>query len=393
MSDDLDRLSLETRLIHAGNDASTGSVTPPIYQTSTFAFADSAEMAHGAETPNFETFYTRYGNPNQGQVARVVASAEGGEAAIVAGSGMGIISTTALTLVGAGDHVVAQTQLYSGTRNLLNDLLPRFGIGVTFVDQTDTAAFEAAMRPNTKLVMLETPSNPLLGITDLDRVARIAHDRGALVSVDSTLATPVNQRPLAHGVDVVLHSATKYLGGHSDLIAGVAVASQSIVDRIWKTHIITGSALGPFEAWLLLRGLRTLDMRVAQHNRNAQAVAEYLAQHDRVRRAYYPGLPSHPGHDLARRQMRGFGGLLSFEIDGGFDDARRTVENLRLFRTAASLGGIESLAAQPAAMWPDVGESERAREMGAAPSLVRLSVGCENAGDLIDDLERALAQL
>ncbi len=387
----MDEFGIETKLLHADRRQHGQDVTPPIYQTSTFAFDDPEAMARGASAPNFETFYTRYGNPNQAQVGRVVAAIEGGQAAIVSASGMGAISTTVLTLVNAGDHVVAQMQLYSGTRNLLADLLPRFNVDVTFVDQTDTAAFEAAMRANTKLVMLETPSNPLLGITDLDAIVKLAHDRGALVSVDNTIATPINQRPLQHGVDIVLHSATKYLGGHSDLIAGVVVTSQELVARIWQTHIITGATLAPIAAWLLLRGLRTLDMRVAQHNRNAQAIAEFLSEHDRVRRVYYPGLPSHPGHDLARRQMRGFGGLLSFEIEGGFADAGKVVKKLQLFRSAASLGGVESLVAQPAAMWPDVGESENAREMGAAPSLIRLSIGCESIDDLIADLERALS--
>ncbi len=387
----MDEFGIETKLLHADRRHQGQDVTPPIYQTSTFAFDDPEAMARGASTPNFETFYTRYGNPNQAQVGRVVAAIEGGEAAIVAASGMGAISTTVLTLVNAGEHVVAQMQLYSGTRNLLADLLPRFNVDVTFVDQSDTAAFEAAMRPNTTLVIVETPSNPLLGITDLDAVVRIAHDRGALVSVDNTIATPVNQRPLQHGVDVVLHSATKYMGGHSDLIAGVVVASEELIARIWQTHIITGATLAPIAAWLLLRGLRTLDMRVGQHNRNAQAIAEFLSEQDRVRRVYYPGLPTHPNHDLARRQMRGFGGLLSFEIDGSFTDAAAAIAKLRLFRLAASLGGIESLVAQPAAMWPDVGESEQAHEIGGSPSLIRLSIGCENVDDLITDLEGALA--
>ncbi|HEV7178571.1 MAG TPA: aminotransferase class I/II-fold pyridoxal phosphate-dependent enzyme [Candidatus Baltobacteraceae bacterium] len=387
-----DGLGIETRLMHADRTGARGAnVTPPIYQTSTFAIDDPEAMARGASTPSYETFYTRHGNPNHGDAERVVASIEGGEAALVAGSGMGAISTTAIALVSAGDHIVAQTEIYSGTRHLLTWLLPRFGVDVTFVQQTDVAGFESAMRSNTKLVMLETPSNPLLGITDLRAVSNLGHAAGALVCVDNTIATPVNQRPLEAGVDVVVHSATKYLGGHSDLVAGAVVASRELIDRIWKMHIVIGATLGPFEAWLLLRGLRTLEMRVQQHNRNAQAIAEYLNSHRRVRTVYYPGLPSHPGHALAKTQMSGFGGLLSFEIEGGFDDARRAIDRMRLIHSAVSLGGVESLVAQPAAMWPDVAKSDRAREMGAAPSLVRLSVGCEQAGDLIADLEQSLA--
>jgi methionine-gamma-lyase len=386
---------IETQLIHASRgQRDDSSVATPIFQTSTFTFDDPAAMAKGALTPNFETFYTRYGNPNHADVERLLATIEGGEAAMVMGSGMGGITTTALSLVGSGDHVVAQRFTYAGTHALLTDVLPRFGVSVTLVDQTDTVAFAEAMRPETKLVMLESPSNPLLGIIDIEAVSRLAHERGALVSIDSTIATPINQNPLRLGADIVLHSATKYLGGHSDLIAGAVVTSQALIDRIWKTHIVVGSVLGPFEAWLLLRGLRTLDMRVDRQNRSAQAVAEHLAAHPRISRVFYPGLPSHPGHAVAARQMRGFGGLLSFEIDGSFDDARRAIANLRLIRNAVSLGGIESLVVQPAAMWPDIAESrEHADALGVTPSLVRLSVGTERVDDLIADLDNALAKL
>ncbi|HEX8805508.1 MAG TPA: aminotransferase class I/II-fold pyridoxal phosphate-dependent enzyme, partial [Candidatus Aquilonibacter sp.] len=333
----------------------------------------------------------RYGNPNHGAVERILAAIEGGEAAMVSASGMGAIASTAVALTEAGTHVIAQRMTYDGTRALFNDVLSRFGVEVTYVDQHDTAAFQAAIRPNTKLVMLESPSNPLLGITDIAAVVRIAHEVGALVSIDNTIATPINQRPLALGVDIVLHSATKYLGGHSDLIAGVVVASRELVARIWETHHILGSTLGPFEAWLLLRGLRTLEMRVERHNANALAVARAMAAHPRVTRVYYPGLESHPGADVARRQMRGFGGLLSIEIAGTFEDARRAIDRLQLFHSAASLGGVESLVAQPAAMWPDSSTAADARAMGIIPSLLRLSIGVERAEDLIADLEHALA--
>ncbi|HEY5340220.1 MAG TPA: aminotransferase class I/II-fold pyridoxal phosphate-dependent enzyme [Candidatus Aquilonibacter sp.] len=383
--------ALETQLVHGDRTVPHGSdVTPPIYQTSTFAFDDAESMAQAARTPTFERFYTRYGNPNHGAVERILASIEGGQAAMVSASGMGAIASTALALTAAGDHVVAQTMIYDGTRALLNTVLARFGVTVTYVDQEDTAAFAAAMGPSTKLIMLESPSNPLLGITDIAAVSRVAHEHGALVTIDNTLATPINQRPLELGVDLVLHSATKYLGGHSDLLAGVVVGSRELVARVWETHHIIGPTLGPFEAWLLLRGLRTLDLRVERHNRNAQEVAEFLAAHPRVTQVYYPGLPSHSNHALAKRQMRGFGGLLSVEIDGTFDDARAVIDRLQLFHSAASLGGVESLVAQPAAMWPASSTSPQARAMGIIPSLLRLSIGIENAGDLIADLDRAL---
>jgi methionine-gamma-lyase len=305
---------------------------------------------------------------------------------------MGAISAMALTLLNAGDHVVAQRIIYAGTRSLLNETLSRFGVEVTYVAQEDPQAFAAAMQPNTKLVMLETPSNPLLGITDLREVSRIAHAGGALVSVDNTIATPINQRPLEFGADIVIHSATKYLGGHSDLIAGVVAGSAALIDRIWKTHITVGSVLGPIDAWLLLRGLRTLDVRVQQHNRNAMAIAEYLTDHPRIDRVYYPGLASHPQHDLASKQMQGFGGLLSFEVRGTFEETRDIIRRFKLIRTAVSLGGVESLVAQPAAMWPDIGASDEAATMGVTPSLVRLSVGLERDDDLIADLDQALAR-
>lgn len=388
--------AIETRLLHADRSPSDGaSVAPPIYQTSTFTFDNPQAMALGAQTPQHPGFYTRHGNPNHAQVAAVLAAIEGGEAALVASSGMGAISATAVALLQSGDHVVAQRMLYAGTRTLMTDLLPRYGVEVTFVDQHDAAAFTAAMRPNTRLVWMESPSNPLLGITDIARVAEIARSAGALTVIDNTIASPINQRPLELGADIVVHSATKYLGGHSDLIAGAAIGSKALIDRIWKTHIVLGATLAPFEAWLLLRGLRTLDLRMARHNANGQAVAAFLASHARVRRVYYPGLATHPNHDVAARQMRGFGGLLSFEVDGGFDDAWRVVERLRLIRNAVSLGGVESLIAQPAAMWPNIGAAETAAAaaMGVMPSLLRLSVGIENADDLLADLDSALSAL
>ncbi len=386
-----ERYGIETELIHADRDGTSKTdVTPPIYQTSTFSFDDAQSMARAAHAPGFERFYTRHGNPNHGQVERIVAAIEGGEAAMVSASGMGGISATTISLTKAGDHVVAQRVTYAGTRSLLSSVLARFGVDVTFVDQADTAAFERAMRPNTTLVMLESPSNPLLGITDIGAVARIAHDAGALVTVDNTIATPVNQRPVELGADVVLHSATKYLGGHSDLIAGVVVSSKALIARIWETHHILGATLGPFDAWLLLRGLRTLEMRVARHNENALRLAQFLEEHPRVARVYYPGLASHDQHELAARQMSGFGGLLSFEVKGSFDDARRVIDNLSLVHSAVSLGGVESLIAQPAAMWSNIPESPESRLMGIIPSLLRLSVGVERIEDLIADFQRAL---
>jgi len=384
-------LGIETQLLHSDRTTlDRGAVTPPIYQTSTFAFDDADAMIRAASTPGFESFYTRYGNPNHAQVERVLAAIEGGEAAVVTASGMGVIAACAMAFAKAGDHVVAQRMIYDGTRSLLDVVLSRFGVEVTYVDQHDVGAFENALRPNTKLCMLESPSNPLLGITDIAAVAKVAHARGAIVTIDNTIATPVNQRPLEFGVDIVLHSATKYLGGHSDLIAGVAVASRDLIDTLWETHHILGATLGPFEAWLLLRGLRTLEMRVDRHSENALAIAQFLERHPRVTRVYYPGLPSHPGHDIAVSQMRAFGGLLSFEVEGGFDAAGAFVSKLELVHNAVSLGGVESLIVQPAAMWPWRKDDAAGRAIGVIPGMLRFSVGLERVDDLIADLRRAL---
>ena len=388
------QVAIDTQLLHADRSASDdASVVAPIYQTSTFTFDDPQAMAHGAQTPQHPGFYTRHGNPNHTQVASVLAAIEGGEAALVAASGMGAISATAMALLQSGDHVVAQRMLYAGTRTLMTELLPRYGVDVTFVDQHEPEAFAAAIRPTTRVIWLETPSNPLLGITDIARVVALARNAGAYTVLDSTIASPINQLPLALGIDLVVHSATKYLGGHSDLIAGAVVGAKALIDRIWKTHILLGATLAPIEAWLLLRGMRTLDLRMARHNANAQTIAQHLAAHPRVRRVYYPGLPSHLGHEIAMRQMHGFGGLLSFEVAGTFEDASRVVERLQIIRNAVSLGGVESLIAQPAAMWPKIGsaEADAAAAMGVLPSLLRLSVGIERAQDLIADLDAALA--
>ena len=386
-----DKYGIETELIHGDRIGDeSGIVTQPIYQTSTWSFPDAESMAHAASVPTVERYYTRYGNPNHGSVQRILATLEGGEAAMVAASGMGAISALVMALTKAGDHVVMQRMIYDGTRVLVRDIMSRFGVECAFVDQGDLAALEAAMCTNTTLVMLESPSNPLGGITDIAAAAKIAHAHGAIVSLDNTIATPVNQQPMKFGVDIVIHSATKYLGGHSDLIAGVVVSSKELIARIWDTHHIVGATLGPFEAWLLLRGLRTLEMRVARHNENALKIAHFLKAHPRVREVYYPGLPSHKGHDIAKKQMSGFGGLLSFEYDGSFEATRKVIDRLSLVHSAVSLGGVESLIAQPAAMWPGSADSPDAKAIGITPSMLRFSVGVERAEDLIADLDAAL---
>jgi len=302
----------------------------------------------------------------------------------------GAISAVLVGLLAAGDHVVAQTNHYMGTTRLLTELLPRFGVQATLVDQTRPEAFEAALRPETRLVMLETPANPTMALTDLAAVAGLARGRGVLTVVDNTFASPINQRPIELGADVVVHSGTKYLGGHHDLTAGAIVASRALVDRIWDSAIVLGSVLGPHDAWLLLRGMRTLSVRVERSNRSALEIARFLVGHPRVEAVHYPGLESHPQHALACRQMHGFGGVLAVQVRGGYAQTERVMGRLRVFTQAVSLGGVESLAAHAAAMWAGTLSDESLVQAGIQPNLVRLSVGLEDARDLIEDLDQAL---
>jgi methionine-gamma-lyase len=321
----------------------------------------------------------------------VLASLEGAEAALVTASGMGAVSATVLTIVSAGDHVVAQENHYGGTLNLLKTFLPKFGVTVTHVDQRDPSAFERALRPNTRLILLETPSNPVMTLTDLRSVSSLAKTRGITTLIDNTFATPINQKPLDLGVDLCFHSATKYFGGHSDLIAGAVMGSAEWITKIWNSHVILGAALGPFDAWLMLRGLRTLSLRVRQHNENSLALAQFLEGHKSVKIVHHPGLKSHPQHDLAKRQMSGFGGMLSFEVKGGFEAADRCLSRLRLASRAASLGGVETLAVHPASNFLHYMTLEEAAKIGLAPGMLRVSVGLEGIGDLIADFDQALA--
>ncbi len=387
-----DSFTLETLLLHAdADDDAEPGIAPPIHASVPFSAATAEEFAELSAEPRHERFYRRYGNPTQARLERLIAEAEGAEAALATASGMGAVSTTLLTLLSAGDHVVAQHSMYGGTLGFLRDVAPRLGIEVTFVDQADTPAFARALRPNTRLVMLETPSNPLLRVTDLRAVAELARERGILTMADNTVATPVNQRPLECGVDLVMHSVTKSLSGHSDVLAGVLAGSRELIERIWQTHILVGAVVSPYDAWLALRGLRTLVMRVERQNAGALALARFLQSHPGVAAVNHPGLPEHPQHELAARQMRGFGGLLSFEPHGGREAAERLLSALRLVRRSPSLGGYRTLAVRPAAMWAIELTDEQLTEAGVPPALIRVAVGLENPDDLVADFERALA--
>jgi len=378
--------SISTVAIHADRGVHPSrAVAPPIYQTATFWAEDSEQFAQAATDRRGQGFYTRYGNPNHAQVAAVVADLEHTEAAMVTASGMAALSTAVLALVSAGDHVIGQKSTYGGTASVLLNLLPRLGVSTTQVDQADPAAFENALTPQTRLILLESPSNPLLQITDLRAVADLAHTHNVLTMADNTFATPVNQRPADFGVDLVWHSATKYLNGHSDVLAGVLAGPAGILDQIWDVALLTGAVLGPFDAWLLLRGLRTLPLRMPRHNDNGQALAVALKDHPAVARVHYPGLAAHPQHALARSQMSGFGGVLGIELAGGFEAADAFLGRLRYVRRAASLGGVESLAVHPASMWRGMLSQEQIAASGVPPGLIRLAVGTEDTADLVAD--------
>jgi cystathionine beta-lyase/cystathionine gamma-synthase len=316
---------------------------------------------------------------------------EGADAALLFASGMGAITSTVLALVGAGDHVVAQRDIYGGTTKFLSQWLPKLGVETTFVDTADYEQYERAVRPNTKLMYLESPTNPTLQIADLHRAAAVAKNHQLLTMIDGTLATPINQRPLEFGIDLVMHSGTKYFAGHCDLICGAVAGRSDLMEKIHSTRTILGGTMDPHAAWLLLRGIKTLAVRVQRQNESALRIAQFLAGHAKVRRVYYPFEDSHPQRALAIEQMRGGGGLLSFEVDGTGEDARRLSEALHLFNLAPSLGGVESLVTLPVLTSHAMISPEQRKKMGVTEQLVRIAVGIENADDLIADLEQALA--
>ncbi|AKC69578.1 trans-sulfuration enzyme family protein [Pandoraea oxalativorans] len=383
-------LRIETASIVGDRDVcdETG-VAPAIHYSSVFAAQSEQDFTAMSTRPQHPENYTRYGNPVHERVKAVMSQLEGTETALVTGSGMGAMTATLLALVRAGDHVVAQRQHYMSTANLLDGMLRRLGVEVSFVDQTDALCFARAIRKNTKLIVLESPANPLLELTDLADVAQTAKSRDVLTVADNTFASPMNQQPHALGVDIVVHSATKYLGGHHDLTGGVICTSHTLAERIWHTHVTVGSVLSPMDAWLLLRGIRTFPLRMERINQNALALAQFLCAHPDVEEVKYPGLDCHPQFALACRQMRGFGGVLTFRVKAGAEAAKRVVASLRIPQMAGSLGGVNSLAVHIATMWG--GTRARTADTDAIPDdLVRYAVGIEHIDDLKDDLSQAL---
>jgi cystathionine beta-lyase/cystathionine gamma-synthase len=379
----------ETAAVHGGADLAkkNGPVGTPIYQTSTFEVTDNDEQQRVTTT---DRYYTRWGNPTITVAEHAVAAIEGVEAALTFASGMGAITSTILAFLKAGDHVVAQRDVYGGVMKFFSQWLPRLGIETSFVDTNDFEQHARAIRPNTRMLYLESPTNPALRVVDVKKAAELAREHKLISIIDSTFGTPINQHPAEYGIDLVMHSGTKYLSGHADLTCGVICGRQELMDQIWETRTTLGNCMDPHAAWMLIRGLKTLAVRVARQNENALRVAEFLSQHGKVRRVHYPFLKSHPQHAVARAQMSGGGGMVTFEVEGTGDDARHASEAMRLFTLATSLGGVESLVSIPVLTSHAMISAEQRAEMGVNEQMVRLSVGIESADDLIADLERAL---
>jgi cystathionine gamma-lyase len=375
-----------TRAIHAGQapDPATGAVVVPIYQTSTYA-QDALGKHRGYE-------YSRTGNPTRAALETCIAALEGGAHGLAFASGMAA-EAAVMQLLKPSDHTVAVDDLYGGSYRLFRRVLEPMGLSFSFVDGSDLMAVEKSLTDRTRIVWVESPTNPLLKLVDIEAVSKLAHSRQALLVVDNTFMSPYFQRPLSLGADIVVHSATKYLGGHSDVIGGTLVVNRDdLFERLSFLQNAVGGVPGPMDAWLVLRGIKTLAIRMREHDHNARQIAAFLIDHPKVARVFYPGLPDHPQRDLARRQMSGFGGMISFEVKGGLESARRVVERTRLFTLAESLGGVESLIELPAAMTHASIPAETRRAHGVADGLVRVSVGIEDAADLISDLDRALAE-
>ena len=393
---DLGKLGFQSLCCHAGQhaDPQTGAHNTPIYQTSTFAFKNVQDGSAKFAGEKEGYIYTRLGNPTQNALEEKMAALEGAEAAIATASGMAAISSSVMAVAFAGDHILAHDCLYGCTHSLMEEILPRYGIEVTFADLSDLDNVDENMQDNTKLVYLETPSNPTLNLVDIEEVSKKAHAAGAKVIVDNTFMTPYLQSPLELGADMVVHSATKYIGGHGDAIAGVIAGKEEMLADIRMTTLKDfGGIISPFNAWLLLRGLKTLPIRVDKHTQNAMEVAEFLEAHDKVEKVFYPGLESHPQHDLAKKQASGFGSMISFELKGGHSAGEKMMNNVELATLAVSLGDVDTLIQHPASMTHAPVPREERLAAGITDGLVRISIGIEDVEDIIADLENSLSVL
>ena len=391
------KCGLGTTAIHAGTLKNLyGTLAMPIYQTSTFIF-DSAEQGgrrFALEEAGY--IYTRLGNPTTTVLEDKIAALEEGEAAVATSSGMGAISSTLWTVLKAGDHIVTDKTLYGCTFALMCHGLTRFGIDVTFVDTSNLDEVKNAMKENTRVVYLETPANPNLKIVDLEALSKLAHTNpNTLVIVDNTFATPYMQKPLKLGADIVVHSVTKYINGHGDVIAGLVVTNKELADQIRFVGLkdMTGAVLGPQDAYYIIRGMKTFEIRMERHCANAKKVVEFLNKHPKIEKVYYPGLETHPGYEIAKKQMKDFGAMISFELKGGFEAGKTLLNNLKLCSLAVSLGDTETLIQHPASMTHSPYTKEEREAAGITDGLVRLSVGLENVEDIIADLEQGLEKI
>ena len=378
-------MRFDTKAIHEGQEPEprTGAVVVPIYQTSTYAQPDVG-VNKGWE-------YSRTSNPTRDALQTCIAALESGTHGFAFSSGMASISTLVLGFLKSGDHVLSSNDVYGGTFRVFDKVFRNFGVEFSYVDTSDLGAVEAAIKPNTKLIWVESPTNPLLKITDIAAVAAIAKKKGVLFGVDNTFMSPAVQRPLELGADIVMHSTTKYIGGHSDVVGGVLVVKRDdLAEKIRFHQNAVGGTPGPFDSWLTLRGIKTLGLRMARHQSNAAGVAAFLAQHPRVERVLYPGLPEHPGHAVQKRQAHGFGGMVAFYAKGGLDHAKRLCRTTKLFFLAESLGGVESLIEHPAIMTHASVPAENRKKLGIGDNFIRLSIGIEDPEDLIADLSKAL---
>jgi cystathionine gamma-lyase/cystathionine beta-lyase len=378
-------MKFETLAIHTGErpDKAYGALSVPIYQTSTFVFEDVGK------TKGYD--YCRSGNPTRKVLEDTIAALEGSKYGFAFATGMAA-EATVMHLLKPGDHIISSEDVYGGTYRLFHDVMKKFGLEFTFIKMDSRQRIEEAIKPNTKMLWLETPSNPLLGLTDLEMVADVARRHNLLTAIDNTFATPYLLRPLEYGIDLVVHSTTKYLNGHCDVVGGAIVtATDELAQRVQFLQNAMGTGASPFDCWLVLRGIETLAVRMKQHEENAAAVVGFLVGHPAVARVYYPGLENHPGHDIARRQMNGFGGMVSFELKGDIGAVNSLLRSTKVFYLAESLGGVASLVEHPATMSHASMPAEHRRKVGISDQLIRLSVGLENAADLISDLEQALA--
>lgn len=382
----------ETEAVRGGTSLAkkNGPLATPIYQTSTFEVADMQEQVRVTPT---DSHYTRYGNPTNSVAENAIAELEGADAALLFASGMGAITTSILALLKAGDHIVAQRDIYGGVIKFLSQWLPQLGIETTFVDTNNIEQHQRAIRPNTRLLHIESPTNPTVRVVDLEKIAALAQKHGLITTIDSTFATPINCRPVEWGIDLVLHSGTKYFGGHSDILCGIATGRRDLIEQIHHTRTTLGSCMDPHAAFLLLRGIKTLAVRVERQNQSALRIAQFLSQHPQVTRVHYPMLQEHPDYAIAKKQMAGAGCVVTFEVEGSGADACHVAEGLNLFTLAPSLGGVDSLVTIPVLTSHYLIDPALLQQMGVSERMIRLSVGLEHVDDLIADLEQGLAVL